>query len=261
MVIKKRNWSAPSPERRVNYWWKRAHSLNEGVAECFRAISKSTACYHMWFSEEETALIPKPGGFVSENQRPITCLNTGYKWFTSCLLGPMDRHLGEYDLMERQQRGAKAGCNGTIMDNLLIDRTVTRDCNTARENGSYLQLSKYVANIIFTLIYCVVNVVKAAFSHYSGYMQSCPWIDNRVRKDEEKTLKYGPLRWELKQQYKGYTVEQHNIIIDVLGGWSCELDAVLHKLLGPKSRDVLKRMQRSFISSTLNIARTFKIVT
>ena len=56
-------------------------------------------------------------------------------------------------------------------------------------------------------------------------------------------------------------MEQHNIIIDVLGGWSCELDAVLHKLLGPKSRDVLKRMQKSIISSTLNIARTFKIVT
>ena len=60
---------------------------------------------------------------------------------------------------------------------------------------------------------------------------SCPWINNRARMDEEKTL-----RWELKQQYKGYTVEQHNIIIDVLGGWSCELDAVLQKLLGPKSR-------------------------
>ena len=55
-------------------------------------------------------------------------------------------------------------------------------------------------------------------------------------------------------------MEQRNIIIDVLGGWSCELDAVLHKLLGPKSRDVLKRMQKSIISSTLNIARTFKIV-
>ena len=89
---------------------------------------------------------------------------------------------------------------------------------------------------------------------------SCPWIDNRARKDEEKTLKYGPLRWELKQQYKGYTVEQRNIIIDVLGGWSCELDAELHKLSGPKSRDVLKRMQKSIISSTLNLARTFKIV-
>ena len=31
---------------------------------------------------------------------------------------------------------------------------------------------------------------------------SCPWIENRTRKDAEKTLKYGPMRWELKQQFK-----------------------------------------------------------
>ena len=54
-----------------------------------------------------------------------------------------------------------------------------------------------------------------------------------------------------------YYYRYMNIIIDVLGGWSCELDAALDKLLGPKSRYVLKRMQKSvMISSTLNIART-----
>ena len=31
---------------------------------------------------------------------------------------------------------------------------------------------------------------------------SCPWITNRTK----KTLKDGPLRWELKQQYQGYEV-------------------------------------------------------
>ena len=35
-------------------------------------------------------------------------------------------------------------------------------------------------------------------------LTSCPWIENRTRKDAEKTLKYGPMRWELKQQFKGY---------------------------------------------------------
>ena len=33
---------------------------------------------------------------------------------------------------------------------------------------------------------------------------SCPWNGNREKKSEEKTLKYGPLRWELKQFYPGY---------------------------------------------------------
>ena len=29
---------------------------------------------------------------------------------------------------------------------------------------------------------------------------TCPWIENRKQKDEEKTLKYAPLRWEIKKQ-------------------------------------------------------------
>ena len=37
---------------------------------------------------------------------------------------------------------------------------------------------------------------------------SCPWISNREKKSEEKTMKYGPLRGELKEKYKGYEVHQ-----------------------------------------------------
>ena len=47
---------------------------------------------------------------------------------------------------------------------------------------------------------------------------SCPWMENRQMKTEEKIRKYGPLRWELKLQYPGYKVSQRNIIMDVLGG-------------------------------------------
>ena len=35
--------------------------------------------------------------------------------------------------------------------------------------------------------------------------------------EQEKTFKYGPMMWELKQRYNGYRVEQYNVIIDVLG--------------------------------------------
>ena len=44
---------------------------------------------------------------------------------------------------------------------------------------------------------------------------SCPWISNRGKKSEEKTMKYGPLRWELKEQYKRYEVYHYNIVMDV----------------------------------------------
>ena len=86
---------------------------------------------------------------------------------------------------------------------------------------------------------------------------SCPWIESRAKKDEEKTLKYAPMTWELKQRYNGYKVEQYDVIIDALRGYSKHLE----KSEGARARSVLERMQKSVISNTLNIARTFKINT
>ena len=135
VLSKKRNWSAPGPDKITNFWWKHAGTLQKGVVESFKEVSKSDEDYPEWFSEGKNSFIPKEGEFLSENQRPITCLNNMYKWFTSCLLAPVDQHLEHYGLMEGQQRGAKSGSFGT-MDNLLIDRTVMLDCQRGKRNLS-----------------------------------------------------------------------------------------------------------------------------
>ena len=67
---------------------------------------------------------------------------------------------------------------------------------------------------------------------------SCPWVSNRDKKTSEKTMKYAPLRSELKQRYSGYEINQCNIILDVLGGWSKDLDVTLQKLVGSKAKGV-----------------------
>ena len=63
-------------------------------------IARSYREIPMWFAEGKSSHIPKPGEFTSANQRPITCLNTMYKWFSSCLLKPVDQHRDSYGLME-----------------------------------------------------------------------------------------------------------------------------------------------------------------
>ena len=90
---------------------------------------------------------------------------------------------------------------------------------------------------------------------------SCPWVTNQEKKEEEKTTKYGPLCWELKQNYQGYKVKQYNIIMDVLGGWSRDLEDELNELDGIKSKGVLHNMQKAVISGTLNTSWTFKVAT
>ena len=50
-LLKKRNWSAPGPDKLVNYWRKRAHALHDGVTEAVFAISESEEEYPGWLSE------------------------------------------------------------------------------------------------------------------------------------------------------------------------------------------------------------------
>ena len=89
----------------------------------------------------------------------------------------------------------------------------------------------------------------------------CPWIGNRGKKETEKTTKYAPLRWEMKDRYPGYVVKQINIIVDVLGGYSLEVRNKMKELFGEKrARECLMKMQKSILSSTLNIARCFKVM-
>ena len=94
---------------------------------------------------------------------------------------------------------------------------------------------------------------------------SCPWVDNRVKKEAEKakkTKKYGPLRWELSRRYRGYRIVQLNVIIDVQGGRSQDLVAEMKKIFGLHSLDILKRMQKAVLSGSLNnIVRMFKVTT
>ena len=73
-------------------------------------------------------------------------------------------------------------------------------------------------------------------------------------------LKYGPFRWELKLQYPGYKVSQHNITMDVLGGYSKDVRKSIKCLIGDRCDLVLKQMQKAMLSCTLNIARNFKIL-
>ena len=86
------------------------------------------------------------------------------------------------------------------------------------------------------------------------------WAENREEKYAEKTTKYGPLRWELEQSYPGYCVTQFNIIVDVLGGYSRDVRKALKELVRVKSDTIALQIQKSVITSSLNIASRFKLL-
>ena len=87
--------------------------------------------------------------------------------------------------------------------------------------------------------------------------KSCPWLNNCVKKDSMKPEKYQPLRWDLTKQYPGYKIIQLNVIMDVLVGWSKELDVKMSKIFGARLSDIVKRIKKGVLSSSLNIARSY----
>ena len=70
------------------------------------------------------------------------------------------------------------------------------------------------------------------------------------------------MMWELKQRYIGYRVEQYNVIIDVLGGYSKHLEKSVRKLLGIINttgillNNFLNRLLKIIISSCLCVGFT-----
>ena len=88
---------------------------------------------------------------------------------------------------------------------------------------------------------------------------SCPWLESKESKDFEKTTKYSKLRLELTNRYPEYKVNQYNIIIDVLGGCSKEVEKNIKELVVDKCESIMRQMQKAILSSSLHIARMFKL--
>ena len=94
VITKKKNWSAPGSDE-IAVFGRNRNKLQD---------------IPWWFTGGKKSLIPKPGQFSSENQGPITYLNT------SCLLKPMNHHLEKYRLMERKRNAVELLTTSSLIE-------------------------------------------------------------------------------------------------------------------------------------------------
>ena len=133
----------------------------------------------------------------------------------------------------------------------------TPDCENDKA-GAYWDVPVYAESTFVKSNRVDVRIVDKEKKEVLLIEMMCPWIGNKGKKETENTTKYAPHRWELKERYPGYVVKQINIIGDVLGGYSLEVRNKMKELFGEKrARECLKKMQKSMLLSTLNIARSF----
>ena len=112
-------------------------SLRERVFSQMNRILMGEDDLPKWMTHDRTVLRQKDPqkGNTADNYRPITCLPLMWKLLTGVIAEEMYNYLERENFFPEEQKGCKRGSRGT-KDQLLIDKTVLKDCKKGHINLS-----------------------------------------------------------------------------------------------------------------------------
>ena len=129
------NWKAPGKDGVQGYWIKNLSNLDTRIAYQLNKILEGEDNLPTWMTYGRTILCQKDPakGNAVENYRPITCLPLMWKLLAGMIAEEMYTYLHRENLLPEEQKGCRRGSRGT-KDQLLIDKTVLRDCRRRQTN-------------------------------------------------------------------------------------------------------------------------------
>ena len=129
------NWKTKGQDSVQGYWIKSLSSLHKRNAYKLNKLLKGADTLPNWITYGRTELCQKDPAKGSEvgNYRPITCLHIMWKLFTGMIAEEMYTYLERSSFLPEEQKGCRRRCPGT-KDQLLIDKTVLKDCKERRTN-------------------------------------------------------------------------------------------------------------------------------
>ena len=128
------NWKVPGPDGVQGFWFKRMADLHDRLVKHLQACL-NTGIVPSWMTKGRTVLIMKDckKGGVTGNYRPIACLPIMWKLLTRINGDEIYGHLERSGLLQNEKKGCRRGSRGT-KDQLLIDKTILRNCRKAKRN-------------------------------------------------------------------------------------------------------------------------------
>lgn len=131
-----KNWSAPGIDMIQNFWWKVFPATHKYLAIQFNKMLDNPKCIPNSFAKGKTIMIPKSKDSTKpENFRPITCLNTCYKIFTSIITQKVSAHIDKYNVLCKEQHGCRRHAKG-CKEALIIDSIIASQAKTRNRNIS-----------------------------------------------------------------------------------------------------------------------------
>ena len=134
-------WNAHVKVGVQGYWLKNLTSLNPHIAVQLNHIPVEERPLPDWMIFGKTVLCQKKPtkGCAVDYYRPISWLSFMWKLLTRMLAEKMYSHLERENVLPSEQKGCRKGSRGT-KDQLLIDKTVLRDCKKRHNNLAMAQI-------------------------------------------------------------------------------------------------------------------------
>ena len=129
------NWKAPGRDGVQGYWIKKLSSMHARIANQLNEIISGANMLPEWMVYGRTVLCQKDPakGRAVDNFRPISCLPLMWKLLTGMIAEEMYGFLEREKVLPDEQKGCRRGSRGT-KDQLLIDKTVLKDCKKRKTN-------------------------------------------------------------------------------------------------------------------------------
>lgn len=160
-VSKTLNWKAPGIDKLQNFWYKRFTSTHAKLARTFTKLLACPEEMPQFMTQGITYLLPKTT-HVSEDPskyRPITCLPTVYKIFTSIIANKIYHHVDNNNLLDEEQKGCRKNSRG-CKEQLIIDAVITGEAIKMKKSlyTAYIDYQKAFDSVPHTWLHEVLQM-------------------------------------------------------------------------------------------------------
>ncbi|CAH2021123.1 unnamed protein product, partial [Acanthoscelides obtectus] len=113
-INKTSNWKAPGQDKIQNFWYKQFKVSHQHLAKCYTHLLSNPEELPPFMTSGITYLLPKTKVSSKDpsKYRPITCLPTIYKIFTSIISEKIYSHLERNNLLDEEQKGCRKDPEG-----------------------------------------------------------------------------------------------------------------------------------------------------